>query len=117
MWLAECVTFHLHELVFGRETHRVAKIIGGCKYTLCNQLVQAFGLSETMEHFWAIVNGSSIPEASIICDIISDLAKNLTEQEDPRTLGQGDVYDSYPYVRRPFNYKPRKQASPTTSAQ
>merc|ERR1719222_1028651 len=34
-----------------------------------------------MGHLWVIVNGSSIPESSIVCDIVAELADNMPEQE------------------------------------
>lgn len=33
---------------------------------------------------------------------------DLTAQGDPRTLGQGDLFETYKYVGRPFNYTPKK---------
>lgn len=80
-WMAERVAFYLHELLFGCETRRITKIISSNQHKVCSEYAEAFGISETMGHLWAIVNGSSIPEASIICDIVADLANNVTEQD------------------------------------
>jgi N-sulfoglucosamine sulfohydrolase len=41
----------------------------------------------------------------------------LTAQGDPRTLGQGDVFDQYKYEGRPFNYKAGGQAKPKKKKQ
>lgn len=34
----------------------------------------------------------------------TQMERDLTDQEDPRTLGQGDIFDRYPYMGKPFNY-------------
>ncbi|MDZ8117362.1 sulfatase family protein [Pontiella agarivorans] len=33
------------------------------------------------------------------------MEKKLTAQGDPRTLGKGDIFDTYPYVGKPFDYE------------
>ncbi len=42
------------------------------------------------------------------------MERELTDQKDPRTLGNGDLFDKYPYVGNPFDYskKPRTRPRP-----
>jgi len=79
---------------------RIAKLIHTGRYTMCDGLVEKFGLPETMGHLWAIVNGSSIPESSIVCDIITELADNIPEQENVLDmLGRGDAESFRRWIR------------------
>lgn len=67
----------MNDMVVGEESNRVAKLIRtGSEYPFARKLVEEFGLEEAMGHLWAVVHGSSIPEASITCDILGDLAKS-----------------------------------------
>jgi len=79
--LSNMSSFLLFHVCYAREQRRVMMEIQTGRYPACNRFVEAFGLSETMGHLWVIVNGSSLPESSIVCDIVAELAGNETEQE------------------------------------
>jgi len=36
------------------------------------------------------------------------MESELTAQGDPRTRGQGDVFEHYEYTGKPFNYERKK---------
>ncbi|WP_136060262.1 alkaline phosphatase family protein [Pontiella sulfatireligans] len=38
----------------------------------------------------------------------AQMEQDLTDQKDPRTLGQGDIFDQYPYMGKQFNYNQKK---------
>jgi arylsulfatase A-like enzyme len=50
-------------------------------------------------------NLATNPEyATIKKQLRSTLEQDLTDQNDPRTLGQGEAYDHYPFYGKPFDY-------------
>ncbi|MFC1760730.1 sulfatase [Planctomycetota bacterium] len=53
-----------------------------------------------------MVNLAVNPEyAAVKKQMREQMEADLTAQGDPRTLGQGDVFDQYKYEGKPFNYK------------
>lgn len=53
-----------------------------------------------------IENLASNPEyAEIMKKLCEKMEAELTRQRDPRMLGQGDVFDRYPYMGKAFNYE------------
>ncbi|MCF7847591.1 MAG: hypothetical protein K9M45_01980, partial [Kiritimatiellales bacterium] len=53
-----------------------------------------------------IDNLAGNPEyAAVIKRLRKIMESDLTAQQDPRVLGQGDVFDTYKYMGRPFNYE------------
>lgn len=57
-------------------------------------------------------NLAANPEyASTIKQLRTRMETELIEQGDPRTLGEGDIFDRYPYVGKPKPFKKKKAVS------
>ncbi|CAA6676270.1 MULTISPECIES: sulfatase [unclassified Lentimonas] len=60
-----------------------------------------------------MTNLASNPEyTAVIAKLRKQMESELIEQKDPRTLGEGDVFDAYPYVGRQLDYKTGKTIAP-----
>jgi hypothetical protein len=58
-------------------------------------------------------NLASDPEYSATKEWLrKKMEADLIAQGDPRMLGQGDLFDRYPYVGKPFNYETKQEEEP-----